>query len=264
MSYYFIFEDSENTPVSQMLKHSYNGDRIYFSNSGTRLGKKIKGVRNLVGSNGNIFLGFLDVVPNNRNTVNLYNRFCDSFSDYDNVFIIPILCIEYIVLKFLCNENILPYKENELLLIEDIVKAQNWNFPKGVLPKSDKHGGTMERVYKHILNDHSPSCLINISPQDKEKSIEYGKFYKEDCKCNNCTLCQYTLSKKAEGIYCTLPIFDVPDETYKSILNNLDIRFKTTTIDVVLVKCKNIYKQIDEGSDFGLVDIRFKEELECE
>ena len=43
MAIKFIFEDGENTPSSLLLKKSYYGDFIYFSNGVSRLLDKVGG-----------------------------------------------------------------------------------------------------------------------------------------------------------------------------------------------------------------------------
>lgn len=62
MLHKFIFEDGEGTPSSLLLKSSFNGENIFFSNGSGRLLTKIKELYNKEDT----FYIFYDVSPNNK------------------------------------------------------------------------------------------------------------------------------------------------------------------------------------------------------
>ena len=107
MSIKFLFEDNEQTPSSILLKNSYKGADIYFSNGSSLILSKVKELRKIF--NDDIYI-FYDLVPDNEVTVKGYTDLVRALKlNYSNVYVLPIICIEY----FIC---ISLYKFNRLKL----------------------------------------------------------------------------------------------------------------------------------------------------
>ena len=208
--YQFIFEDNGNTPSSKLLKESYNGDNIHFSFSNRYLVNKVD---ELISKGFKDIIVFVDVVPNNDNTISLYKSLSDEKygnEEWGNVIIVPIICIEYFLAKLCLDNGYFGDGYKDRLAVKYLVNDFCWD----KIPEKYK-SISLEKLYKRLFIDNkvNKECLINIS--------SYGRFYKDDCNC--CELSTDTLSKKAELLYTSLPIFDVIDSMHENIIKKLSI-----------------------------------------
>lgn len=228
MSNIFIFEDNENMPVSKLL--SIRGS-VYFSCGSRGLGRKLDSLYN--GQDAIII--FFDFVPNNINTHNLYLQLLSHIyeSGYVSVYIVPILCIEYYVLKMLieCYAFKVGKEYNDLL--ECLIKNFKWeNVPE------EKKLISIEVLLKRVLNNSIKRCMRNESGVG-------GQFYTTDSiNCNilnsnypRCKDACGSLYKKFYNLYTSLPIFD--DELLCESVENDN--YNDAGIDVVLNKMDEFY-----------------------
>jgi hypothetical protein len=230
----FLFEDNENTPSSKLLKKSYNGKNIFFSAGCANLRKSID---DLINKGYHKIVAFVDVSPNNKNTIELYNflsKVKSTTSSWKNVIIVPIICIEFYIAE-LC--KCYGYFEPEQLqrnTIKNLVCDFNWD----AMPTSDKKY-SLEKIYKWLFEDkvENQECLKNKNGK--------GIFYLQDCNCDNCTLSKSTLSEKAEQLYCKLPIFDVLEDTeHENKLKRLGINYNNISLDELHKKQQDFYDNI--------------------
>lgn len=93
MSTALIFEDSEYSPISVLLKNSINGSDIFFSGSDLKLLglalEKMEIYDNVI--------VFIDVVPDNDTLVTLYSSLVSALRE-TNCIVVPLFCIEYVAL----------------------------------------------------------------------------------------------------------------------------------------------------------------------
>lgn len=92
----FIFEDNEKSRLGHILSSvSYNRENIYFAKSNTRVAKKVKQIYDSY----DCIVVFFDLVPNNKELYSVIKRTINYLSTknmLDKLFIIPIICSEYI------------------------------------------------------------------------------------------------------------------------------------------------------------------------
>lgn len=231
--YTFVFEDSPDSPSSKLLMSCYNGKSIHFTNGNLLARAKINDLLNK--GHTNIVL-FLDVNPNNKSTVTLYNslRISRELEErWRNVIIVPIICIEYYIALMCKFYNYFDEMQLQRPTIQHLVGCFEWNrMPNFVKGKS------LEKIYKRLFeaNDKCQACLINHSNS--------GLFYLEDCKCNDCTSNGTSLLKKAEQLYTCLPAFEVIDGRHKALLQKFGISSKTIQLSEIQIKQQKFYDNI--------------------
>ena len=241
-----IFEDGENTPSSRLLKASFNGDNIYFSERCTNMKDTLDKLYN----NTDRFWLFYDVPPNNEIAVNSYMSLCQELYSYKRVCVIPIICIEYYIIRMFAEYNYANLQNDVVGLVDNLVlDFNNSGIQEMDKIKSNKVKGSIERVYKYILDKQKLKCMLNHNKYDKLHNIIEsditGKFYKIDCNCKFCKInCKDKLSLKAERLYTSLPIFDASNEDYKKILKDFKIYVKDVTAEEVLNKCQKIFDKL--------------------
>lgn len=240
----FVFEDNDSTPSSLLLKSSYNGSNIEFASSSSRVYKHLMELSTVSGITSCIV--FFDVVPDNRATVKWYQTLLEDLKEanpYFEVYVLPIPCIEFYILKFLYNYSYLSCKPEHKNLIENLVVNFNWKNAKVYL-KSLSYGDSLEKLYKSLLANQNMPCLRN---RNAARNALIGKFYREDCDCNRefCkTDCRDCVSLKAERLYTSLPIFDVISEQHSEYLKKLGIEVCRVEIEDVMRRCYEFYSSI--------------------
>lgn len=262
-----IFEDNKDTPSSILLSKSYYGDSIKFSGGARSLGKLIY---QYIDSDD--VLVFVDVSPDNVYTVRTYNSLNDEFEKYissGRLFIIPIICIEYIILTALIRHKYLD-TSNNLLLQKLVVSFEYSNIQvqsiiheKLFSTTSEKSKPTLEKLYKAMLKAEAArySCLQNKSIKNNQKASS-GIFYTLDCKCdpkycklgtvsNQALTCE-SLESKAEKVFTSLPII-FADSSYLRYLTKLGIAFKKDTVSDILKDIKTHFGII--CSELGMDNI---------
>lgn len=84
-----LFEDSETVPVSMLLRKSYNGNNIFFSDGCDKLLSKAVKIQNP----GDIIIIYYDVAPNNSKTTKGYRDLCKTIKEKNikDMIVIPII-----------------------------------------------------------------------------------------------------------------------------------------------------------------------------
>lgn len=237
MSNYFIFEDNANSPVSHLLASSSNGESYIFSGGSYSVLKTVMSVY----TKEDEFYVFFDVVPNNVRTKEAYEilRLSVQENKLLNIHIIPIICVEYYVLRMLTTYNYVSTDEsiNEVVFNFDLGVFTNYVTKIGCNP-------SVERVCKTLLRSLHKVCMRNES--SKQNPL-YGLFYMQDCECDEryCSIgCRDCLRLKAERMCCTLPVFDVENEDKKSNLEGIGINTVEVTISDAIKEQKALYNSI--------------------
>jgi len=211
-----IFEDNPDSAISYLLLRCYNKDSIIFSSGNGLLFYELSLIYNVEDS----YYIFLDYNCRNK----LYEVYLDllqkiktEYNNPDNVHIIPIPCIEYIVLDMLHK-----YEYCDHIWLQDVL-GFNREIIKGI------KGTGLEGKLKNYLDSLGEEYVnYNLNP-DEKKGINVidneGLFYIED---------DGMPSMKAERLYTMLPLSDdliYVDDTYVNILLKFDIQNKMLTID---------------------------------
>lgn len=212
----FIFEDNPNTTVSYLFLQCYNSKNLIFSNGNGEITKKLDDCY----TEEDNFIIFLDFNCRNR----LYTLFMDvkryihkKYNNPSNVIVVPIPCIEYIVIKMLSMYGYVVNNSIQKVLSFDKV------FIKSI--EGTGFEGKMKGYLSSLGDDYKNYNLRpNGEPYDVIKD-NLGNFYlQSDGKP----------SLKAERLYTTLPVFDnlkEIDSSYIDILKTFNIITKDLTID---------------------------------
>ncbi|MBR4515196.1 MAG: hypothetical protein IKO61_09965 [Lachnospiraceae bacterium] len=222
----FIFEDNTNMVTSKLLtQHSYNKNNIHFANGNGRLFKELK---KWYDTSHNYCI-YYDYSPENVDVTNGYWQLYDKVQGMDgyanNVMIIPIPCIEYIVLQFLVKYK---YIQDNQMLVKSTYLF-DYNYIRTAYPNSK----SLERMYKHILNDYTEIEYHNIDMSKQKKDIKEGIFYTEGDLC-----------RKAEQFYTTFPIFEVISNEHEELLKMYGINISYDVLQSVFNKINTFYKQL--------------------
>ena len=200
----FIFEDSPDSAISKLLLSLYNTYDTYII--------------------------FFDFPCSNRlyiKFLNLRTNIKNSFNYVRNIYIVPIPCIEYIVLAMLYKYY---YSKNQEL--ESILK-----FDKSIIDNIKASG--LEHKLKKYLNSLD-IIFVNYNTKLSSKKYPYGSFYLD---------VRNTPNLKAEQLYTSLPIFDTlyySTMDYIDILNKMNISFKYITYDALNNYINEFYKNMSK------------------
>jgi hypothetical protein len=241
-----LFEDNENKPISQLLKKSYFGDSMQFSSGASRLNAC---VQNYLKRHNDLVLVFVDVIPTNAITLKTYNELALKYAKTNNVFIVPIPCIEYIVLQFLGNTFNAIHEQKS-------VRSLLYDFSEEELLKVRGRG--LEHKIKNILNDCRAVSYCFLNDTNREGDMR-GKFYLSPCDCEFRMHSSLSLSDKADELYRTLPIY-VLNNGYKEYLNKSNKKFTTDNFNVLLNRVDLFYTDLCNKLGVDVIDIYYKSE----
>ena len=233
----FLFEDRYDTPSGILLRNSYNGDNILFAGGGNS-SNMFKSIENCIDNNTKVIV-FFDLPPNNEKVYKNYEALLDKLleSDYTEVYIIPIICIEYYILKFLVENKYLVIDDKNVEIVNNLIFSFDYSNEKvqRFINYSDYRKSSLEHVYKDLLKFlvSRSKCMLNSTQYNSNGDIVedsfHGVFYKSNCTCDRkfCrSNCYASLKEKAERLYTELPIFDTLDDMHISFLDSLDIKVR--------------------------------------
>ena len=251
MAVKFIFEDGENTPSSILLKQSYYGKYIYFSNGVSKLLDTAIAIKNAE----DIVYMFYDVSPNNRITVKGYETLVDMLKQnkklYKDIYVIPIICIEYHICKILDKDHCLYTKDKKALeMIEKIVRDFDWETLSPYIKNDTYIGESLEHAYKNIISLLAMRCMRNEfeyvgKTNERRPESIWGIFYEKDCICERkyCNIdCSDSLEIKAEKLYRSLPIIVL--KINKKLLSDLDDKIPFLSNAEIVIERRYFYKKI--------------------
>lgn len=264
MAVKFVFEDGENTPSSFLLKQSHHGKHIYFSNGVSQLLSKALEIK----EPSDIVCMFYDVSPNNRKTVKGYELLVETLrqnaDSMKDMFVIPIICIEYHICKVLYLNNWLyAIDPAEMALVQNLVAEFNYDDLPVDMKGDDYVATSLEHAYKNILSRLKMRCLHNsfeYSGDSKVRKVPSirGQFYEKDCVCDRkyCKIdCNETLKAKAEKLYCSLPVFAVDDDFHRNLLVSLGIHPVVLSAEDIILERKIFYDKICHNMKLPLISI---------
>lgn len=152
----YIFEDSDKSPISVLLKYVLGGN-VIFSNGALNLRVKLEKYPDSICC--------MDVIPDNEETVSMYNELTEEYGRR----IIPVSCIEFATLLMLADLGIkLTCSLTDLYNIISGVEIKKY---------TDK---SLEKYLKRLLNSDTKKCIHNTF---KKGNNVYGLFYNSDCNC---------------------------------------------------------------------------------
>ena len=236
MSVKIIFEDSESTPISMMLKQSVMGESIFFSEGCEKLLDKVFEIYN----DGDFIVIYYDVAPNNNKTINGYQNLYHRLRSFRflQFSLVPIVCIEFEITKML--------QEYEQLIVArkyDDLKACIGAIPDWEVYTSLKSNtylsDSIEHFYKFILAQVQPQLCKRNAHKYVNGAIDWecgsGKYYYNDCPCDyHCTLnCTDSLCLKANRAYTALPLVVLENDLQVQELEQFDIQLQLSKLGTV-------------------------------
>jgi hypothetical protein len=252
---HFIFEDNGNSPISKLLCRCANKN-MHFSNGNSYLYDTIECIHEKYPND--IIKVYIDVSPNRRPLVALYDSLCRMYNKSENIYIIPYICIEYVVLKMLYEYGYLVSNGDLGNLVENTVTKFNWNNVPDKYKENDYIMASLEHTYKFILGNISLKCMWNDT-----KNYVHGLFYLQDCNCDRkyCkTLdCRDSLRLKSERLYTSLPTYDAFDDEQIKYWNEHHIKYKLSGMREVYDKLQNIYDEVCESMKVPRVYVNYKD-----
>lgn len=245
-----IFEDNEKSPISGLLHSCIAGEHIIFADGNKSVECEIKEHLN------EDVIAFFDVPPNNWSVVSEYYRLVEEFEIYENVWIVPIICIEYSVLQMLIHFG---YAQ-DILLRRIQTGFTKEGYANNLKDMDDGHRkkavGSLEQYCKQLLITSKIQCLSN-KMQDRK-----GAFYKADCDCvGECPLARKEVRKiKAEQLYVSLPVFYVRDIEHRQILESLGVELgDILSYNEMICKRKNFFDGICEELGFNKLVFTYRD-----
>lgn len=264
MAIKIVFEDNENTPSSVLLKSCYYGSNIFFSAGVSNLLNKAISIK----QDDDTILMFYDLSPNNIKTVKGYNNLIgilrQNKEKYKNMYVIPIICIEYHICRMYDILDLFYVKHKDAQeLIDKIVKKFDWADIDASIKAVDYIKDSLEHAYKFILNKQSMRCLVNRFKYDSTgntrivNSID-GILYEKDCTCDRkyCKVnVNYSLEFKSERLYTLLPVFVVETDKHREILYKLSITFNSHSIKDARKERQEFYNMVCNNMGINKVKI---------
>ena len=195
-----LFEDSPDTSLSLLYQHAYTGTDtvIKYSRGATKL------INCLCELQSEKVAVYVDVIPDNENTVFTYNRLVAYAQGHiGRIFVIPTLSAEYYFIRSVSSllGSFLP--EGELARC---IAIKDWRSSTLLEDSADlEFAGSFEKFCKLLLIKAAPSCMkITGVP----KCGASGDFYTADCNWDACELnCESSLLEKSLHYVREYPVF---------------------------------------------------------
>ena len=252
MRYKYIFEDGENTPSSLLLKQCFNGKNIYFANGVSRLWQKFLEIYENI--EGVTYIFYIDLVPNNDKTKDMYKKLITQIKSnkYMNVIVIPIICIESIILNMLQDVGCLRHSKVSMELFDYVGGVAYHDNLSSVI--SDV---SLEHLYKRILSDQLLYCQRNTIKRSNRQS---GKFYIIDCICCSNKRCNgdinLSILEKAERLFTELPAYSIISPKHLEYLEQLGVVFIKMSLAKILALVQSNYDIISDWVQVPHMKIR--------
>lgn len=256
MAVELVFEDNEKTPSSVLLKSSCYGQHIHFSGGVNNLlnrALELKGTDNIV-------YVFYDLAPNNSKTVNRYNRWVEDILInkvlYRNIYLIPIICIEFYICKFLLQNNLTMLPKDETLALKAMLPNFNYSSVPLKFKTWEYTANSIEHLFKHLIKQHRLPCMHNKFEYEDEnskirkRSSLSGIFYERDCTCDLQYCCfknRMTIHYKSENLYFLLPVFFTEDTKHTPLSKNKELPYRRITVAELKEERQCFYNELCEG-----------------
>lgn len=194
---HFVYEDAKGTPVSDLITHFYSNTPIIACFVGG-----VAAVRDYVLSKStkDTYVLFMDVVPDNKQTCVEFRGTRRALRHYPDVFCIPIVCMEEIILRTFVKHHVSdPYT---------VITTVDYK----ELNASVK---SLEKYYKYLLDEERDCMTLGNYRRCTRRQL----FYKQDCSCPDC-VCRIPYEVKSRVLATSYPIYVEQDrDTYLRVQN---------------------------------------------
>lgn len=202
MKRHYIFEDNKQDDIQRLICYLYR-----FMPAVDTYFHWVQGASNIlhtiksIGNEDEIFV-FMDLVPDNPSTAEIYMDIRRIYKKGYNVLVFPIPCAEYFMIKALCNLNIQKTNQELLSLLNEEVY-----YSSSLLDtlENQRYITSFERYCKIMLKHLDSECGYKSNNEDRIYDRLKGRFYRKDCSmCDGCSM-EYTLQRKAEELLHNYP-----------------------------------------------------------
>lgn len=238
----FVFEDKKSDLLSKLFMTAYKSCNFIYTEGN---GNLVKEVTSIIKSTEERIVVFLDTIPDNKDTINIYNTLkrLSLKNDY-RVIVMPIVCSEY---YFICS---LPSSMFVSRLGLDIcLDKKYWKNSELVATSDKKFTKNFEKYCKLVLLKNVKDC----AKHSRSNNDLYGFYYCKDCLCNSSDLfCEdKSLLEKAISYVSKYPVYPAKNYLGDCTICSID---KLWEIHRVLVDDFNImangYKECDNNHSY--------------
>ena len=176
MTPYYIFEDSEKSSLSTLLKYSYSelyeSGHLLFANGNGGFMNILKEF-DYEKDQDQTYVLFIDAIPDNSETEDTYNdlkMFIEGLELSDRFCVLPIICAEYYFIKAFHNTPI----EKDPALVERCISLQvHYDDAHAIELDPRVRHRSLERYCKTVFAKGFHSCVEG-----------HGRFLRGSCPCN--------------------------------------------------------------------------------
>lgn len=219
----FVFEDNENDLLSRLFKAAYpseKADNFVFVKGNGEFKRK---VQELLENREDRIAVFMDVIPDNIFTAQLYDILRNiSKRNNDRVIVFPLVCSEYYFVKSIVKY---PSLFKTFQGVDFCVNKKFYaNSPLLNDDKSIAFAKNFEKYCKLVLLKHNIVIdCIRHSRGEHNENYRYGDYYFKDCLCEHCddTCSNKSLIQKSLDYVAEFPC--VPSGTLVKIGRDLDL-----------------------------------------
>ena len=197
---YYIFEDKQDDVTSKLFRQAYKNDftdKYFLYTDGN--GMLISTAEEKLADGISTVAVFLDLIPGNESCVRIYKglrSLARMKANKNRLFVFPILCLEYYIILSLVHGCLIEYNTDIGIALNkgDYTKSQIYaeSFDEDGIRNKCR---TFERYCKYVLKKYPKDCCKHTRGKNKENK-QYGWYYEQDCRCNDCS-CRYNLLNKA-------------------------------------------------------------------
>lgn len=209
----FVFEDDKDDLLSRLFKAAYPREIADSFKSAEGNGGFKKKVEKLLEDTEDIIAVFIDVVPDNDQTAQLYTTLRrDSRRNGNRVIVFPLVCSEYYFIKSIAKNHHL----FETFQGVDFCINKKFYANSPLLNDSDsiKFAKNFEKYCKLVLLKHNVVIdCVRRSRGEHNENYKYGYYYLKDCLCeySNRTCTSKSLIQKSLDYVAEFPC--VPNGT---------------------------------------------------
>lgn len=214
MNTVYIFEDHKDDKLSVFFRSGFSADTVFKYSGGN--GNLYGVTESWLDREIDLVVVFVDVVPNNYKTVEIFEELCTlAIDNMHRLIIIPTLGSEYYFIKSLKGKGIERYPG----VLDVYCEVGNYvdkcdSFIKAIKVKPTKYS-TFEQFGKRLIEHNFLPCIAKPKPG-------YRDYYLDDCEC--------AYSKKSISHKCE----------YNKDLRSLD-KVKETLLNYPFIPCGSLF-----------------------
>lgn len=190
----FITEDRDDSPFVKLFNAAYPDKVLYCAGANTKL---VRLIRKLA-SEEYQFVVYLDMVPDNREVVEIYDSLYDLYKEeHIDVVVFPIVCAEYAFIRSVIGVGATIYSPTGL----DIILSKSLKYISLV------RGGAASKNFEKFCKSFCERCLNKscCAVESNKKGLLQPYFADGCMQCDGCSE-QLTLAEKADLFLKQYPV----------------------------------------------------------